>query len=248
VLVQVWEDRSMSITLTMRLATDADADRWRRDPSAVERAVMAAEVMDVATLDAMARALADMSANAQASRPRWVVGWIIHWLIGRSIQASLREQSAQLDRVKRALAAPPGSPERADVAEPGQVVDLHKSWQVLHYLLTGTPDAGRAPLNLLLVGGEELGDDVGYGPARLIAPGDVEAFATALDALDDATLMARLDLPGMAAAGVYCADISADPEGDAIELEEMVDHYLGELRAFLNKARQERAGALIWMS
>jgi hypothetical protein len=122
----------MSITMSMRLATDADARRWRNDPSAVERATMARVMMDAESLDVAAKAMADMASNAQSYRPRGVAEWLMQKLMGRAIQASLKKQAEQLEQMRAALAAPPGSPERAEFPEPGRVIDLHKSWQVLH--------------------------------------------------------------------------------------------------------------------
>jgi hypothetical protein len=47
-----------------------------------------------------------------------------------------------------------------------QAVSLEKSWHILHYLFTGHVGPSSAPGDLLLTG-EDLGDDVGYGPPRL---------------------------------------------------------------------------------
>jgi hypothetical protein len=52
------------------------------------------------------------------------------------------------------------------------VVDLHKSWHMFHFLFTGRAEGGSPPGSLLMEGGEEVGEDLGYGPARLIGPAD----------------------------------------------------------------------------
>ena len=52
-----------------------------------------------------------------------------------------------------------------------QRFDLDKAWHGIHFLLTGsawetTPGAGESVL-----GGDPVGPDRGYGPARLLDPG-----------------------------------------------------------------------------
>ena len=52
-----------------------------------------------------------------------------------------------------------------------EALSLAKSWHGLHYILTGDPVQGDPPLNFLLVGGAEVGDeDIGYGPAGSLIP------------------------------------------------------------------------------
>ena len=44
-------------------------------------------------------------------------------------------------------------------------VDLDKVWHGLHWLLVRSD----APIDEAVFGGEELGDDLGYGPSRLLS-------------------------------------------------------------------------------
>src|SRR5262249_46865216 len=48
----------------------------------------------------------------------------------------------------------------------------------LHYLFTGSADEGDGPLADAILGGVEVGDDRGYGPARFLDPDEVCAVAT----------------------------------------------------------------------
>ncbi|HAH10603.1 MAG TPA: DUF1877 domain-containing protein [Alphaproteobacteria bacterium] len=165
------------------------------------------------------------------------------------MKRSLRKQLEQLNKVKAACAAPPGSAGAADIPSPDAMVDLHKSWHVLHYLLTGTADGGSAPLNLLMTGGEDIGDDVGYGPARVWNAATVQAFADAVRGLSVEDLMARADYARMLEAQIYsCDEADDDPEMALMELQETVEHYFPALQAFVTKAAKERACALVWMS
>jgi Domain of unknown function (DUF1877) len=79
---------------------------------------------------------------------------------------------------------------------------LEKSWHMLHYLFTGHVDPWQAPGNALLTG-EELGEDVGYGPPRLHREKETADFARFLEALDLARLNERVNYQEMFRIGVY---------------------------------------------
>jgi hypothetical protein len=65
-------------------------------------------------------------------------------------------------------------------SEPENSLDVDKSWHAIHYMLTGTADGGHGPLAMTVLGGEELGDDMGMGPARFLSPQQVKEVADAL--------------------------------------------------------------------
>ncbi|WP_430788757.1 YfbM family protein [Actinoplanes sp. G11-F43] len=85
--------------------------------------------------------------------------------------------------------------------DPG--IHLQKSWQGLHYLLTGTRGRVSAGVGSAILGGTEIGEDPGYGPPRLLTPDEVAAVASALDATDPPTLRARYDPEVLEEADVY---------------------------------------------
>src|SRR5262245_1240188 len=67
--------------------------------------------------------------------------------------------------------------------EPPNSLDVDKSWHGIHYVLTGEADGGKEPWSLAVLGGEEIGDDLGYGPARFLTPTQVAAVSQALSSL-----------------------------------------------------------------
>jgi hypothetical protein len=69
-----------------------------------------------------------------------------------------------------------------------QALDLEKSWHILHYLMTGHIDDSDAPGNALVTG-EPIGDDVGYGPARLHDEDATRSFGQFLATLDVTQLL-----------------------------------------------------------
>lgn len=61
----------------------------------------------------------------------------------------------------------------------------------VHYLLTGTAWDESTMLGKAIMGGSEVGEDLGYGPARLLPASVVKRVAAALDAVNDADLRRR---------------------------------------------------------
>lgn len=59
-------------------------------------------------------------------------------------------------------------------------LNIDKAWHGIHYLLTGSAKATRDPASLAVLGGKEIGADLGYGPARLLSPSQVKEVAAVL--------------------------------------------------------------------
>ena len=118
----------------------------------------------------------------------------------------------------------------------GLVADLDKAWHGLHFLLTGTAEAGYPPLDFLVDGGDAVGDvDVGYGPARALRPTLVIEIAAQLANLSDAALSARYDGAAMTAQEIYPDIWERDSEEDDSRA------YLLENLVVLRKAVAEAA-------
>jgi len=156
---------------------------------------------------------------------------------GRLWDRFKRDMARQLVGVKSAMS---GSRE----VDRRRILDLHKSWHVLHYLFTGEIEGGSPPANSLL-GGRELGEDMGFGPPRLHEPAATAAFAQFLAPLTVAELQRRIDIRRMSALGIYCCD---DDEGSAEELNDDLQHYFPLLQNFVADAAKNGNGMLVWLS
>ncbi|MER7002836.1 YfbM family protein [Dactylosporangium sp. NPDC000555] len=121
-----------------------------------------------------------------------------------------------------------------DEAEmPDPALDLDKSWHGIHYLLTGTPwEIGSDAAGAAILGGDEIGEDGGYGPARLLRPDAVRGIAAALDGLSIEVLRARFDPQAMTAADIY-PTIWAD---GIDEFDSYLAPHFTELRSFYRTA------------
>jgi hypothetical protein len=131
----------------------------------------------------------------------------------------LREQLQQLGLGKSSLPdSGAGNPEVPPLAQqaaarrrtppapgtPGHSVTIDKAWHDLHYLLCGKLEPASGPLGQAVFGGTEIGEDLGYGPARYFTPAQVAEIAAALQSPDlERELHARFDAAAITQLGVY---------------------------------------------
>lgn len=152
----------------------------------------------------------------------------------RAVDAATAEQLAAQPR--RALATV------SRLRTPG--CDLHKAWHAIHFLLTGTADAGAEPHCYLLNGGVELGGDTGYGPPRLLRPEQVRAFNDVLQPINRlSVLRERFDHAAMVAAEIYSVN-----EDDAEEDLEFTAEFFKHLRRFIKNAADAGQGAVLYFT
>ena len=116
----------------------------------------------------------------------------------------------------------------------GSVVNLDKAWHGLHYLFTGSPSDTKGALGQAILGGREIGKDLGYGPARVLSPEQVKNISQALNALTTEGLAAKYDPLAMQRAEVYPTIwVREGPEGMRFLL-----NYLPGLQAFYKRAAE----------
>lgn len=126
--------------------------------------------------------------------------------------------------------------------EPEGGFDVDKAWHGLHYLLTGTADRGEGPAAMAILGGEEIGEDLGMGPARFLTPPQVREVAAALADFTESELRANFNPEQMQAFGIY-PDIIWVRDG-----EEALDYLLDNfwpLVDFYTAAAQRGDGVLL---
>ena len=136
-------------------------------------------------------------------------------------------------------------PEDEDPEVSDRELDIDKSWQVIHYLLTGDPWEGEAPLVNAIMGGEVLGtEDVGYGPPRFITPAEVQAVAFALGTISSEELGARMDVKKLVEEDIY----PAIWEEDAEDLLDYILHHYQLLVEFYQNAATAGDAMLLYLN
>jgi Domain of unknown function (DUF1877) len=68
---------------------------------------------------------------------------------------------------------------------------LEKDWLKLHQLLSGSNEPTKEPLGQAILGGLEIGSDIGYGPAHYMESGNVRRVADALMKISEADFKKR---------------------------------------------------------
>jgi hypothetical protein len=134
--------------------------------------------------------------------------------------------------------------ELVDFGTHSGALSLEKSWHGLHYLLTGTAEEGKEPLGFLVAGGEEIGEDLGYGPARMLDAQKVKELNRALALISDAELDRRFDLEALADNQVY-------PFIWDESREDLLQEYLGyfhQLKQYVDQTGRQNNGLLVLLA
>ena len=132
--------------------------------------------------------------------------------------------------------------EICDGVPEGHFCDLDKSWQTIHYLISGDVWEGASPQSQVVLGGVEIGDDLGYGPARYHDVEQVQRLADSIRHLDSAALERRFDPQAMERAELY-----AFSSEHAEEELEMAQDYFAELKKLYLGAAQRGEAILTFM-
>jgi hypothetical protein len=107
----------------------------------------------------------------------------------------------------------PKSGGNAQASGKGASISLDKAWHGVHYLLCGQAVPGAGLASQAVMGGTDVGDDLGYGPARYFDAPTVAAIAHELTQPNlEAEMTARWDPDQMTALGIYPAVFTSDDE------------------------------------
>jgi hypothetical protein len=124
-------------------------------------------------------------------------------------------------------------------------VDLDKAWHGIHYLLTGSVESNKTLASKVIMGGEDIGPDRGYGPAQLLKAAEVKAIAKLLDETTPEMLRARYKPREMTRAKVY-PDVIWERDGE--EALQYVLEYYTKLVAFYKRAAQRGQAVILAIS
>lgn len=127
----------------------------------------------------------------------------------------LRERFGQeFERIREEMKQPP--------------LSLEKEWHTIHYMLTGGPVTDGSALGQAVLGGTEIGGDLGFGPARALDPGKVVEVSSELCRLSRDEFLERFDPESMQSANIYPGIWDDEYEECACELFEQLEGYYRE--------------------
>jgi hypothetical protein len=140
------------------------------------------------------------------------------------------------DMLLEVLYPEPESPDHAD-----RYLDIDKTWHIIHFLLNGSPWDGYGPLFGCVLGGAPLTEeDLGYGPARYLSPGEVHETAAAVHEVPFLQLWKRLNPVRVQQAKLYWSDT---PDSEAYARE----NYLS-LQSFFEAASRGNEAVILWLA
>ena len=118
------------------------------------------------------------------------------------------------DRLQALGSRLPGQPQASggggQPSGKGASISLDKAWHGVHYLLCGKLEPGNDLASQAIMGGTEVGEDLGYGPARYFDVDKVAAIARELARPNlEAEMTARFDPAQMANLGIYPGQFDA---------------------------------------
>jgi uncharacterized protein DUF1877 len=245
----------MSMICWVLGVTSAQINALRAKPALVSKLTLVAQIDLGAHLDDLTQRMTpEQRAQLEASQAQFAANPAV-----KKAEATVADA--------RAAVGPLGPIEKA--------LSLEKSWHLLHYLFTGhvgtwhpgellssEVEAGEvyeifAPDRLyderhapgsLLLSGEELGENVGYGPARLHDQSKTSDFSRFLAGQDLARLRAHTDFDAMNRAGVPYG--AGEPGDEALHqmLHEEIALYFQLLRDYVRAMADKGNGLMVWIS
>ncbi|MBX9668112.1 MAG: YfbM family protein [Candidatus Obscuribacterales bacterium] len=119
-------------------------------------------------------------------------------------------------------------------------LQIEKSWQAIHFILCGDPWKGNGLLHNVVLGGTEVGENLGYGNPRYLDPFRVVQTSTALDRLGDDEFNKKARAANFSGKDIYVY-------GDRLSGEDYAEllEYFQEIRAFFKGASDKGCGILL---
>jgi len=123
-------------------------------------------------------------------------------------------------------------------------LDIDKSWHGIYFLLTG--DASFETTNQTLagqaiLGGEEIGEDLGYGPLRFLSASKVIEIHHELSSITISELSSRFHLEKINKVEIYPSDRNWTEE----DRDYLVEHYAQLVKFYQVAASNEEAVLLL---
>ena len=133
---------------------------------------------------------------------------------------------------------PPPIIQEPKKAEP--TCDLDKSWHALHFILNGDPWKGAFPLNFLASGGEEIGEDVGFGPIRFLNASQTKQLKDELNKITADDFDNRFNAAKLTSAEIY-------PTGDWTDAKPWLRENYISIKEFIGQTVADGKGIYIYI-
>lgn len=122
--------------------------------------------------------------------------------------------------------------EESPIDESENFLDIDKSWHGIHFILTNNVWEGEPPARDVILGGEAVGEDVGYGPARFLSVEEVKKVNSYLSGINSNYIKEKYNPEELEKNEIY-------PNGWGDEDYDYLVGYFEDLKKFYEKAASE---------
>jgi hypothetical protein len=122
-------------------------------------------------------------------------------------------------------------------------LDLAKNFNAIHFILDGSAYEITSIAGQAIFGGQEIGENLGYGPARFLTSEEVKVVATELAQISEADFRAKFDPVALKEEAIYpysMGEITKD-EGDILA------YYYNDLVNYYQDAAQRGNAMLLYL-
>jgi hypothetical protein len=119
-------------------------------------------------------------------------------------------------------------------------LDIDKSWAAIHFLLSQAEGEGSSASSLPILGGTEIGEDIGHGAIRYLEPEQVKQANSVLTSMPAEVLRKWFNAEVLEKAEVYPSEIWRDED-----CFEYVDYWYRQLRGFYQRMAMGGNGILV---
>lgn len=121
--------------------------------------------------------------------------------------------------------------------------DMDKAWHLLHFVLSGNMEGGDGPENFIMTGGQEIGEDLGYGPTRFFKAKATEEIGKFIAQLSKQTIHHRLEKQQLKGQDIYPINDNELSEEDR----EWILEEFADLKDFFQQTIKSHKGFYVYI-
>jgi hypothetical protein len=124
----------------------------------------------------------------------------------------------------------------------GDYLNIDKSWHAIHFLLNDSNWSGTPPLFNVILGGKEIGEDVGYGPVRYLTCEEVKELSVSLENIGD-DIISKYNADKLNENEIYPQLWEEDEQ-----VKEFLKSCFIKVKNFYNKAASDHKAVLLFLN
>lgn len=128
----------------------------------------------------------------------------------------------------------------------GSTTDLDKAWHAIHFILTDNLRRKKFPQSFLLNGGSAVVDS-GLDLVRTFSGAKVQEISDFLNSIDSVAFIKRFNPAALTNEKIYPEEVWGRPD-EQIESRDYVLEYFDGLKNFVDQAKAQKLGLVLWFN